>query len=499
MPSSISRSLAPRLGSTLRWSARLRWSAVCGLALALLGCGANPPPAPVVQPLKDVALTLAVVADAPLASAVRQVQGDWQARTGSKLRIEEVPNLATLAKLDPPPSAVLLPSSELGELARGPGVQSWSSEDLQPPDLAWDSVFFLLKDRACARGGQVEALPLGGPVLVCVGRADWLNALHRGPPRSWAEYQELAEEFSVPSRLPGAPDLGPRKFACAEPLGPGWAAETFLARAASAIVHPSNYSTLFALEDFEPLIEGPACVEALRELVETAAHGDPEQLISGPAEIWTKIREGRCGLALTWVPRRSADGPASSLSTPPLFVVELPGRPRVYNVAQRTWETLPEGELSRVPFVGRGGTIAAVPKSAAHALGGRQLLLALTGREWGPELSAANPAAVWTRPVTPTRAEQDLPDLEESTTRAAYVETIEATWQRQTALTFPRILGRERYLAALDEAVRAAVQGHKTPARALSDCAAVWRTLTAEYGLDAQLAAYRLDLGLSAK
>ena len=51
----------------------------------------------------------------------------------------------------------------------------------------------------------------------------------------------------------------------------------------------------------------------------------------------------------------------------------------------------------------------------------------------------------------------------------AYADLTKATFERRQAVFALRISGRAEYLAALDEAVRAAVKGEKAPAVALRD------------------------------
>ena len=59
-----------------------------------------------------------------------------------------------------------------------------------------------------------------------------------------------------------------------------------------------------------------------------------------------------------------------------------------------------------------------------------------------------------------------------------------------------RIPGREKYLAALDQAVAAAVRGDQSPAAALAEAARQWHEITKELGLENQKAAYLQSLGL---
>ncbi len=58
-----------------------------------------------------------------------------------------------------------------------------------------------------------------------------------------------------------------------------------------------------------------------------------------------------------------------------------------------------------------------------------------------------------------------------------------------------RIPGRQQYLAALDEAVLAALAGG-SPVTALQQASDRWQQITEKLGADKQKAAYRLSLGL---
>ncbi len=77
-----------------------------------------------------------------------------------------------------------------------------------------------------------------------------------------------------------------------------------------------------------------------------------------------------------------------------------------------------------------------------------------------------------------------------------YADVTEAALRHEQWLGALRLPGRAEYLAALDEAVRAAVRGQKSPHDALLEAAAKWRKITARLGLDRQRAAYRHSLGL---
>ena len=77
-----------------------------------------------------------------------------------------------------------------------------------------------------------------------------------------------------------------------------------------------------------------------------------------------------------------------------------------------------------------------------------------------------------------------------------YGDATEAALRHEQWLGALRMPGRAEYLAALDEAVAAAVGGKKAPLDALLQADKKWREITARLGLDRQRAAYRHSLGL---
>ena len=77
-----------------------------------------------------------------------------------------------------------------------------------------------------------------------------------------------------------------------------------------------------------------------------------------------------------------------------------------------------------------------------------------------------------------------------------YAEQTAATLSRRQFLAAFRLPGRDEYLAALDEAVQAAVRGRQKPDAALKAAAEKWREINRRLGVEQQKAAYLHSLGL---
>jgi ABC-type glycerol-3-phosphate transport system substrate-binding protein len=165
----------------------------CCLLLLLAGCsspgpdggGASPGPA-----LAGVKLRLLVVGDPELAAAVRQLQGEWNAQTGSEFQVESITRQQFDAGAPLSADALICPSHELGPLAERKLLSPIPKESLQasvaqptfgrrPASLSlaagdWFDVFEVLRLSEAAWVGEPLAVPFGSPVFVCYYRADLL-------------------------------------------------------------------------------------------------------------------------------------------------------------------------------------------------------------------------------------------------------------------------------------------------------------------------------------
>jgi len=334
-------------------------------------------------------------------------------------------------------------------------------------------------------------------VLVCYYRADLLEQLDRKPPKTWAEYRELAELLSVGS--PGADDSPAGetlRHGTVEPLGPGWAGLVLLARAAPYARHRSYYSTLFDIDSMEPLVAGPPFVKALEELVAAAEFGPAEQLEFDPAAARRVFWEGRTAMALSWPTAAAEDLPEGPPADAQVGFVELPGSPAAYNHGNEAWEDREETASPHVPLLATAGRIGLAGSQSAHADAAFQLLFWLCDGQNGVAVSATSPATTLFRPAQSGEPAAWVEPLLSAEAAANYAETTEATFARQQSLVAPRIPGRADYLAALDTAIEQAVRGEQSPQEALDAAAAEWRSITSKLGPMKQKAAYLHSLGL---
>ncbi len=491
-----------------------------GLILLIAGCGGGGEDSGNGEDdsLAGVELQLLVVDDPAMAAAAAQLAGEWNELTQSELQVRPIAGedltdddlraadaiicashmLATLAEreLIAPVPDKLLPDRILQD---GRLIQQIDTDGKQAAAAdAWAGVFDLLRVREAVWGQKLYAVPFGSPVLTCYYRVDLLQQLGRRPPETWTEYQELAELLGDLGNLASAEQID-RDAWCGtvEPLGPPFGGLVLLARAAAYAKHRDDYATLFQMDSMEPLIAQPPFVRALEELVAAAKlnPADPLQpagaLSYDPAGARAAFWQGRCGLALCW-PTAAKDGqPPEADPGIPVDFVELPGSAEIYSRGNPQPQRRADDEDPRVTLLGVAGRLGVVSAESEHGEGAFRLLFWLSGEKHGPQVSGPSPATTLFR-----RAHVDSPQpwVEGPLSESAATEYAKVTKQalmRPVWLFALRIPGREKYLAALDEAVRKAVLGELTPGEALAEAADRWRAVTDSLGPQQQQAAYR--------
>lgn len=448
-------------------------------------------------------MQVAVVDDPPLAEAVRRLRGEWNALTGARFDVFETGEAEVTVGEPPAADIVVFPSYLLGPLVEREQLAPWSVEALSAGDLDWPDVFELLRRRGVTWGETVYAVPLGCPTLVCMYRADLLARLDRRPPRTWEEYQDLAALLADRARLgDAAPADDAAWYGTVEPLAPGWASITLLARAAGYAQHPDYYSTLFNIETMEPLIAGAPFVRALEELAAAAMFAPSEQAGYDPQQVRDAFWQGTCAMALTWPTAADAEKPATDDERAPAEIVsvgfaELPGSSEVYHPEDRAWQRRPRGEPHRVPLLSISGQLVAVCHESHQQDAARRLVALIVGRRWGAEVASQSSATTIYRRSQTAQPAMWLEPWVDSQAAQQYGEVAAQIFARQEALRAMPLDGRAAYLAALDTAVDDVLARQQTPEEALAATADRWREITEQLGAEQQRRQYLLSVGLS--
>jgi len=472
---------------------------MAALALAVCGCPSQSPPPPVQTDTQAATpLRLVVVDDPPLAEAVQQ---QWKARAEGEL---EVRGLTSAELCDPKrkrlaADAVIYPSGLIGELAERGWIAPLSDDAIASPALARRDIFDHLRQHETMWGDQVYAVPLGSPALTIIYRPDLFEKLELTPPETWQQYAELCGRLSKSRELLAGGDTAAGEgCAVAEPLGPGWAGQVLLARAAGYARHRSYFATLFDLRSLDPLIATPPFVKALEELVAAAKLGPPQATALGPAEVWTLLRSGRCAMGLTWPTAAvtSAQGQAPASARPGLLAAAaLPGSAQAYHIGDQQWQARESNESGQVTLLSVAGRLGSVVKGSPRSPAAASLLVRLSSSEWSQDISPRGPATTLYRASQVASAQAWTGESFAADAATAYGELVQQTLQQTLTVDSLRLPGRARYLAALDEAVQAAVRGDRPPAECLAEAADQWRKITEELGVDNQRRAYWRSLG----
>lgn len=503
----------------------LRCTAALAL-LALLGCDSNTPSASKTESPsssdvaasssgaadaaasdRDVAsakpLKVVVVDDPPLAEAL---QRQWSTIA------EEPLELTTLTAADvvaadrlAPTDVIIYPSALLGVLAEKQSLQPLSDSFWNGDRLARRQLLEIPRKRLAVWGEKPHAVPLGEPTPVLIYRADLFESLGLAAPTHWSDLQTLAARLSTREEAGKfAPPAADPWYGLLEPLAPGSAAPTLLLRAAPYARHRNQYSTLFDMITMEPLIASPPFVKALDELV--AAHGmNPGPVLEmDAAAVRRELLLGHAAAGITWPVAADAPGAvalpesadAATTDAPRWGIAAVPGSTESYVAGQKRWEARPEEDPASVPVLGLHGRLGSIARSSRRTAAAANLLAMLSTADWSTRVLHASAG---TGPSRTTHLDQpdrwvDAPLAGESARQ--YAAVIQETQRAPLWLIVPRIPGQARYLAALDEAVRAAVKGDQAPEEALQAAAAEWQKITDELGRDRQKAAYRQCLGV---
>jgi multiple sugar transport system substrate-binding protein len=472
---------------------------MAALALAfaiafLAGCPRKEPVPSPVPPDTGKPIRLLVIDDPAMAAAIERT---WRSRSEAPLEVlqRSSADLGAASRLGA--DAVIYPSGLLGALAERGLLFPLTAEMQEEGDLRQGEVFDMLRLREVRWGESVYGVSFGSPVFLLAYRADLLEQMELKPPATWDEYRRVA------ARLHEMRGEDGKTAAIAEAWAPGWSALTLLARAAPYVRHRDQYSDLFDFTSMKPLIDGPPFVRALEEMTAGIEYASPDSLKSAPHDAFRAVAEGRAAMALAWPPpaesepgkefSRQVDGGEDA--APLVRWAELPGSPDVYSVSDEEWEQRQAGEPQRIPLLSAAGRLGSVTRESSRSRAALHVL-AILSAEQSREVAAASPATTLYRQSHMAAISNWYPAATDEEEAPSYAAAAQESLTRGVWLFSPRVPGRDRYLAALDEAVQKALKKELSPKDALAQAAKEWEAITEDFGRSEQLQAYRRSLGL---
>jgi multiple sugar transport system substrate-binding protein len=256
---------------------------------------------------------------------------------------------------------------------------------------------------------------------------------------------------------------------------------------------------LFDYDTMRPQIDQPPFVRALEELKSAASLCPEGAAEMSPHDARRELLAGRAGMAICWPTAVAAEDSPSAAVRFPVRFAELPGSPEVFE-PNLGWETRTEEEDRRVPLLSVAGRLGSVVKGSPRSRSAAGVLVWLSRKHTGgANERSTGPASAATTMYRSSQLQQAARWVDVAlgeTAARSYADVVAQTHTRSTPLFSVRIPGRERYLAALDEAVHAALSDRKTPHEALVEAAQQWTKISEELGVERQKAAYLRSLGL---
>lgn len=465
---------------------------LCALEL-VVGCTKHEPGAPAPPPERQASLRVVVAGDSDLVQAVTRLRGAWREAGGGELTVVESPptELPTAAA---DADVLIYPARAQGLLAEQGLLDALPAAQRDQPDAAWADIFENLRVKQLVWGEETVAVPLGLPIFTCMYRSELLKQRGLRTPQTWGDLSTFAAALKdTPPEYASSRETW---HALLLPLAKGWAGLTFLCHAAAYVRHRDQYSDLFDLDSLDPLIAGPPYVRAMEELAELAAPARARNLELTPTAAFQAVCRGECALALGWPPPVQARRATGMLEVPvDLEFTEAPGADAAYSHSTREWDArLPEESL-HVTLLGADGRLGSAVRGRPHVAAAWEFLLWLSGPRWSCRAAGSSVGTTLFR-GSHVRSPGAWVDEMRPTAARSYAITLEAGLTRRPVMLAPRLPGADRYLSALDRAVRAVIGGEQKPRQALRTAADEWRKITAELGLANQKRAYRASLGL---
>ncbi|MFE7647891.1 extracellular solute-binding protein [Streptomyces phaeoluteigriseus] len=303
-------------------------------------------------------------------------------------------------------------------------------------------------------------------------------------PRTWAEYQEIAEFF-------GDKDLdgdGKANYGSAEVTKrDDLTFSAFISRAAPYVKNPDvKGGVFFDVKTMTPLINTPGFVRALDDMVKAKSIWAPGGANFGLGDEIFSFGGGQTLMSYSWDDAFiQAQQPDSRIRNK-VQAAPLPGSAEVYNRTTKSWDR----KANQAPYFTWGWT-SAVAEASRHQQMAFDYLCFFSN-----EANAALDLTIGRFGVNPYRYAHFDPAFWEQQgwekdVAESYVRTL-AGMEKSTNRVFDlRVPGVNQYMSALADGVAAALAGQSSPQQALDGVAEEWSKITDQIGKDKVQRAYR--------
>jgi multiple sugar transport system substrate-binding protein len=491
-----------------------------------LGCGNTSGPTNTEEPAKPLANRIVKVAcpSGPRGSSVvrllERYGRAWAARTGAQV-VTSTYDPGAGPDSGTPADVWIVPPAEMPRWAAGGLLQPVPDAVLRDPAYDWDKLLPLYKSVLLVWDGKVHALPVLGETWLCFYRRDlfqdareragyrrFLESKRRpvrdlAAPQTWTDFADTAEYFhnrprpgidhSCASLPPLADDderLDRLFYSIAAPLARRAIPEDEKPRPPDVEVFPFHYD----LDGRQPRINSAGFVRALDLLGRLQAYR-PAATTSEPEQAF---QSGEAVLCLASPASIARFQDATSRVRGKVGFCRVPGSEEYFPYPLREPRPARRG-ANLVPYLGAGGWLAVVPRTAAEPQAAFDLLADLSGPRTSLQ-AALEPA--WGG--CGFRREH----FEERSGWSAFGLGPEETVQlrqmlQQTmnpALINPvarlRIPDEREHFRSLVKAVRSALTERVPAHKALDEAARDWERIDQRKALEQRRRDYQLSLGL---
>ena len=321
------------------------------------------------------------------------------------------------------------------------------------------------------------------------GQGDW------GPPKTWQQVQAITK-FLKGKKFKGKDVFG----FLDQPKPWGGFGFYFLASRATAYAkYPGEKNWLFD-ENFKPLINSPAFVRAIQDVVDALPSEPPDQInADGNTTAFQQFVTGTGSLLEWWgdIGTFARTSDTATIGEVLNFAI-LPGSDDVYNFRTQKWEKLASGpnQSPNMAYLGWGiyvmKSVDADPKrqkaawSAAAHLGGKDLSM------W----TAAYPSGF--QPYRKSHTNLDLWALAGYDKKyiGAYMDSQSTSYNHPNSAIEPRIPGIFQYYSLAEDELTKVFAGKETAQQGADNIAAAWDKLTDKLGRENQVKYYRISMGI---
>jgi multiple sugar transport system substrate-binding protein len=322
------------------------------------------------------------------------------------------------------------------------------------------------------------------------GQGEW------GAPKTWQQVQAITK-FLKGKKFKGKEVYG----FLDQPKPWGGFGFYFLASRATAYAkYPGEKNWLFD-ENFKPLVNSPAFVRAIQDVVDALPSEPPDQInADGNTTAFQQFVTGT-GSLLEWWGDIGTFARTSDTATigDVLDFDILPASDDVYNFRTKQWEKLASGpnQAPNMAYLGWGiyvmKTVDSDPKrqkaawSAAAHLGGKDLSM------W----TAAYPSGF--QPYRKSHANIDLWTLAGYDRKyiTSYMNSQSTSYNHPNSAIEPRIPGIFQYYSIAEDELSKVYAGKETAQQGADNVAAAWEKLTDKLGRENQVKYYRISMGLT--